>query len=85
MVYLSRPYYFKFFKGCLPQILLSPLLNNLSYMLNKYRNKCQLSNAQFKYIEESKFHFALSRHPNPHHIHTHIHDHTQYLRAENPI
>ena len=54
-------------------------------MLNKYRNKCQLSNAQFKYIEESKFHFAVSRHPNPHHIHTHIHDHTQYLRAQNPI
>ena len=28
---LSRPYPFKFFKGCLPQILLSPLLNILSH------------------------------------------------------
>ena len=27
MVCLSRPYHFKFFKGCLPQILLSPFLN----------------------------------------------------------
>ena len=27
---LSRPYPFKFFKGCLPQILLGPLLNTLS-------------------------------------------------------
>ena len=30
MVYLSRPYHFKFFKGCLPQILLGPFLNTLS-------------------------------------------------------
>ena len=30
MVCLSRPYPFKFFKGCLPQILLGPLLNTLS-------------------------------------------------------
>ena len=28
----SRPYPFKFFKGCLPQILLGPLLNTLSHM-----------------------------------------------------
>ena len=27
---LSRPYPFKFFKGCLPQILLGPFLNTLS-------------------------------------------------------
>ena len=27
---LRRPYPFKFFKGCLPQNLLSPLLNTLS-------------------------------------------------------
>ena len=31
MVCLSRPYLFKFFKGCLPQILLGPLLNTLSH------------------------------------------------------
>ena len=28
----SRPYHFKFFKGCLPQILLGPFLNTLTYM-----------------------------------------------------
>ena len=33
MVCLSRPNTFKFFKGCLPQILLSPLLNTLSDLL----------------------------------------------------
>ena len=27
---LSRPYYFKFFKGCLPQVLLGPFLNTLT-------------------------------------------------------
>ena len=30
---LSRPYPFKFFKGCLPQILLGPFLNTCSYLL----------------------------------------------------
>ena len=30
MVRLSRQYSFKFFKGCLPQILLYPLFNTLS-------------------------------------------------------
>ena len=33
MVYLSRSYYFKFFKGCLPQILLVVFLNILSQMM----------------------------------------------------
>ena len=28
----SKPYPFKFFKGCLPQILLGPFLNTLSHM-----------------------------------------------------
>ena len=32
MVRLSRPYPFKFFKGCFQQILLVPLLNTLSKM-----------------------------------------------------
>ena len=27
---LSRPYYFKFLKGCLPQISLGPFLNALT-------------------------------------------------------
>ena len=30
---LSRPYYLKFFKGCLPQILLGPVLNTLTHMI----------------------------------------------------
>ena len=30
---LSRPYPFKIFKGCLPQNLLSPLLNTLSHII----------------------------------------------------
>ena len=29
---LGRPYHFKFFKGCLPQILLGPFLNTLSHV-----------------------------------------------------
>ena len=32
MVCLNRPYSFKFFKGCLPQISLGPFLNTLSHM-----------------------------------------------------
>ena len=33
MVCLGRLYYFKYFKGCLPQILLGPFLNNLTQMV----------------------------------------------------
>ena len=33
MVYLSRPYPFRFFIGCLPQILLGPLLNTLFQLI----------------------------------------------------
>ena len=33
IVCLSRPYHFKFFKGCLPQILLGPFLNTLSLLV----------------------------------------------------
>ena len=29
---LSRPYAFKVFKGCIPQILLGPFLNTLSHI-----------------------------------------------------
>ena len=32
MVCLGRPYHFKFFKGCLPQILFDPFLNTLSHI-----------------------------------------------------
>ena len=34
---LGRPYHFKFFKGCLPQILLVPFLNTLSLEINSLR------------------------------------------------
>ena len=29
----DRPYPFKFFKGCLPRILIGPFLNTLSHMM----------------------------------------------------
>ena len=32
MVCLSRPYHFKIFKGCLPQILLGQILNTLKHV-----------------------------------------------------
>ena len=32
MACLSRPYHFKFFKDCLPQILLGSFLNTLSHI-----------------------------------------------------
>ena len=32
MVYLSRPYHFKFVKDCLPQILSGPFLNTLTHI-----------------------------------------------------
>ena len=32
MVCLSRPYYFRFFKGCSPQILLGAFLNALTHI-----------------------------------------------------
>ena len=30
---VNRPYNFKIFKGCLPQVLLDPFWNTLSHML----------------------------------------------------
>ena len=35
---LSRPYHFKFFKGCLLQILLGPLLNTFFHLNKKLSN-----------------------------------------------
>ena len=32
MLCLGRPYHIKFFKGCLPQILLDPFLNTLTHI-----------------------------------------------------
>ena len=33
MVCLSRPYHFKYFKCCLPEVLLGPFLNNLTHLI----------------------------------------------------
>ena len=33
---LGRPYHFKFFKGCLPQILLGPFLNTLTHLSSTF-------------------------------------------------
>ena len=37
MVCLTRPYPFKFFKGCLPQNLLSSLMNTLSHISLRFK------------------------------------------------
>ena len=34
----GRPYHFKFFKDCLPQILFGPFLNTLSHMKQSFLN-----------------------------------------------
>ena len=39
----ARLYHFKFFKGCLPQISLGPLLNTLSNLLKLSENEKYLS------------------------------------------
>ena len=36
-IWVSRPYHFKFFKGCLPQILLGPFLNTLTHIVIFFR------------------------------------------------
>ena len=41
---LSRPYHFKFFKGCLPQISLGPFLNNLSQILINFSSNALFTN-----------------------------------------
>ena len=40
MVCQSSPYYFKFFKGCLPQIVLRLFLNSLTKYCSGISNKC---------------------------------------------
>ena len=50
MVCFGRPYHFKFFKGCLPEILLGPFLNDLTqlyYIKGSFRD---ISNAFSKVI-----------------------------------
>ena len=33
MACLGRPHHYKFFKGCIPQVLLGPFLNTLTHLL----------------------------------------------------
>ena len=49
--FLSRPYSFKFFKGCLPQNLLSSLLKTLSQMI--LYNSLQVFKNLLKYLKIS--------------------------------
>ena len=56
MVCLSRPYPLKFFKSCLPQILLSPFLNTLSHTIVKdsYQTFCSLTLRNLGQFEKSR-------------------------------
>ena len=55
MVCLDRPYHCKFFKGCLPQILLGPFLNIFSHM-----HQCSLTVVQ---ASIKIFHFFQPENP----------------------
>ena len=44
MICLSKPYNFKFFKGCLPQIYLGPFLNTLFHLLILTENSHAVTN-----------------------------------------
>ena len=43
LINLADHYHFKFFKGCLPQILLGPFLNTLTYINHLYKANCIFS------------------------------------------
>ena len=47
---LGRPYHFKFFKGCLPQISLGPFLNTWTQIIEQFGIclKCTYGVARFK-------------------------------------
>ena len=50
MVCLGRPYHFKFFKDCLPQILLGPFLNTLTQI----EKHCWDQTAETLYLKKKK-------------------------------
>ena len=54
MVYLNRPYHFKIFEDCLPQILLGPFLNTMTH------TKRQLRVLQLR-VETGTSHFSNTR------------------------
>ena len=57
---LSRPYYFKVFKGCLPQILLCPFLNTLSQIFTKVASlSCGLTSSE-TFLKQTIFKRAAS-------------------------
>ena len=60
MFYLSRPYPFKFFKGCLPQILLGPFLNTLSHISDALGNNKKFISEICSYKTEVFSHNAPS-------------------------
>ena len=56
---IGRPYPFKFFKGCLPQILLGPFLNTLSHIKYKtpyhgYDHRYMVNSTIYRHSKESK-------------------------------
>ena len=63
---LGRPQPFKFFKGCLPQILLGPFLNNLSQILFKIklRTLVVVVSLTFPNLRKENLTKILLGHPN---------------------
>ena len=56
MVCSGRPYPFKFFKGCLPQILLGSLLNSLSRLyFNRVHQMLSTTKSQLSVVRSLKF------------------------------
>ena len=59
MVCSGRPYHFKLFKGCLPQILLGPFLNTLTH-LNVKKNT-QWTKITLKFLSQNNQLFSIKR------------------------
>ena len=65
MVYLGRPYPFKFFKGCLPHFLLGPFLNILSHLImggkwwEKVLHETQIDGLSESLLERTFFSFGF--------------------------
>ena len=52
---LSRPYHFKFFKGCLPPISLGPFLNTLSHLTFALAQPAEYCYLSFEWTRPPKF------------------------------
>ena len=55
MVCLNRPWQFKLFKGCLPQILIGPFLNTLSRIYIQSQKKIQTASSQDSHFQQVFF------------------------------